>query len=307
MTPSSPSAPPGNPPPVDAKPLGNPFQKTDLLLDWSRSDIERRLGFKGGRFTSPGKTLSFILAMLMTVAFYAVVIITRQAWPPIEPYAVMFLERGPCPYPIMLLFFWAIALLMLKWRKSVLQMRTLGLPFMPQEPDFELTPATARSVRERMCSMVDNPHHFILLNRVDLALANLHNIGHAADVATILKIQAENDEAQVASSYGLIQGFMWAIPVLGFIGTVLGLSEAIGAFGGTIKAGGDMNAIRTSLESVTGGLATAFETTLVALVCALLLQLLVSFLQARESDFLDSCNDICHKHLAGKLRLAANS
>jgi biopolymer transport protein ExbB/TolQ len=186
-------------------------------------------------------------------------------------------------------------------------MRTLGLPFMPQEPDFELTPATARSVRERMCSMVDNPHHFILLNRIDLALANLHNIGHAADVATILKIQAENDEAQVASSYGLVQGFMWAIPVLGFIGTVLGLSEAIGAFGGTIKAGGDMNAIRSSLESVTGGLATAFETTLVALVCALLLQLLVSFLQARESDFLDSCNDICHKHLAGKLRLVTTS
>jgi biopolymer transport protein ExbB/TolQ len=122
-------------------------------------------------------------------------------------------------------------------------------------------------------------------------------------VAAIIKIQAENDEAQMASSYALTQGFLWAIPVLGFIGTVQGLSQAIGAFATTLAAGGDMVALRGSLQNVTGGLATAFETTLVALVCALILQLLVSWLQTRESEFLDDCNDICHKNVAGKLRL----
>ena len=71
----------------------------------------------------------------------------------------------------------------------------------------------------------------------------------------------------------------------------------------TLAAGADMAALRGSLQSVTAGLATAFETTLVALVCALILQLLVSWLQSRESDFLDICNDICHKNVAGKLRL----
>lgn len=32
------------------------------------------------------------------------------------------------------------------------------------------------------------------------------------------------------TSYALVQGFVWAIPVLGFIGTVVGLSQAIGGF-----------------------------------------------------------------------------
>jgi len=91
--------------------------------------------------------------------------------------------------------------------------------------------------------------------------------------------------------------------VLGFIGTVLGLGKAIGAFAGTLQAGGDITAIRTSLQEVTGGLSTAFDTTLVALVCALLLQMVVSLLQTAESEFLDACNDVCHKHVAGKLRL----
>lgn len=313
----NPSFPPPPPPPVPAPglddaaalaagaSLGSPFAPTPKMLDWSRSDIERRLGFKGGRFTTPGRTLTFVVALLLTVLFYTGIILVRQQWPAAQWFTAMFLERGPCPYPTMFLFFWALAMLLFKWSKLRLQRRALALPIMPQEPEFVLTPATARSVRERMCMMVDNPHHFVLCNRIDLALANLHNIGHAADVAAILKVQAENDDAQVAASYGIVQGFMWSIPVLGFIGTVLGLSQAIGAFTGTLQAGGDLTAIKASLKGVTGGLATSFETTLVALVCTLILQLVVSFLQSMESAFLDDCNDVCHKQVAGKLRLPA--
>lgn len=281
-------------------PPANPFTASPmLLLSWSRLDPERRIGFAGGRFTSPNKFLSLLIALLLTAGFYAALYI-----PAVPPWLNdMFTKRGPCPYPTMLLFFWALALLFIKWRKFSLQRRAASLPLMPQQPDFELTPSTARALRERMSGIVDNPSHFILLNRIDLALANLHNIGHTADVAAILKIQAENDEAQISSSYAMIQGFLWAIPVLGFIGTVQGLSQAISAFASTLAAGADMNALRGSLQNVTGGLATAFETTLVALVCALVLQLLVSWLQSLESEFLDLCNDICHKNVAGKLRL----
>jgi biopolymer transport protein ExbB/TolQ len=286
-----------------ALPSGNPYTGAEKVLDWSRSDIERRLGFKGGRFTAPGTLLSLIIGVLMTALFYTSLVLIQQKWPETHWFAAMFLERGPCPYPTMLLFFWAASMLWIKWRKLKLQRRALGLPLMPQDPEFVLTSTSAKEVRDRMCMMVDNPHHFLLFNRIDLALANLHNIGQASDVTAILKIQAESDEAQIASSYGIVQGFMWGIPVLGFIGTVLGLSQAIGAFTDTLQAGGDLAAIRASLKTVTGGLATAFETTLVALVCALILQMLVSFMQSAESQFLDDCNDVCHKHVAGKLRL----
>lgn len=286
-----------------ALPSGNPYASTEKVLDWSRSDVERRLGFKGGRFTAPGTLLSLIMGALLTALFYTGLVLIQQKWPETHWFAAMFLERGPCPYPTMLLFFWAASMLWIKWQKLKLQRRALGLPLMPQDPEFVLTSTSAKEVRERMCMMVDNPHYFVLFNRIDLALANLHNIGQASDVTAILKIQAESDEAQIASSYGIVQGFMWGIPVLGFIGTVLGLSQAIGAFTDTLQAGGDLAAIRASLKTVTGGLATAFETTLVALVCALILQMLVSFMQAAESQFLDDCNDVCHKHVAGKLRL----
>jgi len=125
------------------------------------------------------------------------------------------------------------------------------------------------------------------------------------DVSTILRAQAVNDEDQVASSYTLLNGLVWAIPVLGFIGTVQGLSMAIGQFTQTLQASGDVAVIRTSLQGVTAGLATAFETTLIALVFALVLQLWITFMQKREMAFLDECNDYCHSHVVSKLRLLA--
>lgn len=151
--------------------------------------------------------------------------------------------------------------------------------------------------------MVDHPRHFVLLNRIDRALSNLKNIGQVNDVSSILRAQAENDEDQVASSYTLLNGLVWAIPVLGFIGTVQGLSMAISQFTQTLQASGDISMIRSSLQGVTAGLATAFETTLIALVFALILQLWITFTQKREMSFLDECNDYCHSHIVSKLRL----
>lgn len=281
----------------------DPFERRDYQLNWGKTDLEQRLGFRGGRFTSANKLLSFISAALLTVAFYAFVTLAVKPNANWQWLSDMFLERGPTQYVTMFLFFWALSILFVKWRKLRFQQRALELAAIPNQADFILNPDSAPPVLERIHTLVDSTGNFLLLNRIERALSNLKNIGQISDVSDILKTQAEYDEQQVSSSYSFVSGFVWAIPVLGFIGTVLGLSVAIGSFSSTLKAGGDMDGIRTSLESVTLGLSTAFETTLVALVCALILQLLITFLQSRESEFLDDCNDYCHANVVSRLRL----
>ena len=91
--------------------------------------------------------------------------------------------------------------------------------------------------------------------------------------------------------------------MLGFIGTVIGLSEALGKFGKVLESSGDMGALRESLKGVTGGLATGFETTLLALLFALIIQLMAVFMQKKEYGFLDECIEYCHAHVVSKLRL----
>ncbi len=299
--PAIPQVAPPTEPPV---PPINPFTAEEFRLNWSKRDIEQRLGFRGGRFTSVNKWLTFLMGLFVTAIFFSILIFGLQRWSEAHWFTAMFLERGVAPYPTMLLFFWGVAILFVKSRKLNFQEEALTLSAVPQQPDFLLNRESARGVLSRIHSLVDSAGNFLLLNRIERALSNLQNIGQVNDVATILRNQADYDEEQIASSYGLVHSFLWAIPVLGFIGTVIGLRAAIGALGITLRAGGDLTAIREGLQAVTAGLATKFETTLVALICAVILQLMLAFLQSREGEFLDSCNDYCHAHVASKLKLA---
>ena len=277
-----------------------------VTLNWLEEDIENRIGvLKAGRYTSANKLLGFALAVVFTAAFFVLLVYVFALTPYLQPFAIVFIRPGNLytTGPAMFFFFWATSLLVLKGRKLKFQERALGLAAVPQHPEFVLNEASAKAVLERIHQLVDHPRHFILLNRIDRALSNLRNLGGLGDVSTILKGQAENDENQIASSYTLISGMVWAIPVLGFIGTVQGLSTAIGNFTKTLASSEDLAAVKANLQHVTGGLATAFETTLVALVAALIIQLYLTSLQKKETDFLDECSDYCHQHVIAKLRL----
>jgi biopolymer transport protein ExbB/TolQ len=287
--------------PIIAEPLD---EKPDVLA-WSQSDVENRFGFKGARYTSVNHGFAFLIGALLAGVLYALMIFVFIHLPIISKVATMFMRPTNqfAVIPATVFFFWGVAILALKGRKVQFQERALQLSAVPAQPEFILTETTAATVLARIHALVDNPRHFILLNRIDRALSNFKNIGQVNDVSSILRAQAENDEDQVASSYVVVNGLVWGIPVLGFIGTVLGLSLAIGRFTSTLQAAGDLDLIRSSLQGVTSGLATAFETTLIALSFTLMLQLGITFHQKREMAFLDECNDYCHSHIVSKLRL----
>jgi biopolymer transport protein ExbB/TolQ len=81
---------------------------------------------------------------------------------------------------------------------------------------------------------------------------------------------------------------------------------AIGEFGMVLQQGGDMQALTGSLQTVTGGLATAFETTLVALVLALFLHLWATAMRKAEEELLYSCSEYCSQNIVGHLRMTFN-
>jgi biopolymer transport protein ExbB/TolQ len=276
-----------------------------ILLAWTQGDIENRFGFKGGRYTSVNHAFAFLLGVLASGIVYALMAFVFIRFTGLSTIAAIYMRPSNqfAVIPATLFFFGGLAVLILKGKKIKFQERALKLSAVPAEPEFVLNETTAATVLTRIHSLVDHPRHFVLLNRIDRALSNFKNIGQVNDVSAILRAQAENDEDQVASSYTIVNGLVWAIPVLGFIGTVLGLSLAIGRFTATLQAAGDLTLIRASLQGVTGGLATAFESTLVALTFTLILQLVITFQQKREMSFLDECNDYCHSHIVSKLRL----
>jgi biopolymer transport protein ExbB/TolQ len=273
-------------------------EPTPVPLSWSRLDFEQRLGFRGARFTRVNNLLGFILACILAVAFYAALLPFRETM-----FAVMFFDRGPTQYAAVLLTAWSVVILFIKWRKLQLQRRALAYEVVPASHEFVLSSATVDQVTDRIYATVDDPRRFVLFNRISIALSNLRNLGRVSDVDDILRAQGEQDEGAMETSYALVQGFVWAIPVLGFIGTVLGLSDAIAAFSGVLGAAKEIEEISGALRGVTAGLATAFETTLVALVAALFIQLALTGLKKAEEEFLDDCGEYCLRHVVGRLRI----
>lgn len=77
---------------------------------------------------------------------------------------------------------------------------------------------------------------------------------------------AENLVGELRDWVSLFSYVAWLLPVLGFIGTVIGISQAVGPLGRLIEE----NKIDTkAMSEVLGGLGTAFDTTLVGLLATI--------------------------------------
>jgi len=273
-------------------------------------DLERRIGFSGGRFTGPKPLPAFLAGSILTVVFYALVMWIDPHVPLAQPVTRAFLRQANLwtVVPLCLLFFSSVALLVGKILKLGVQKKAMGWAVVPASADFVLNENTAEAVLQRIQELVDQPDQFVILNRIERGLSNLHYLGQVSEVSSVLRGQAEDDEKTVASSFTLLQGLVWAMPVLGFVGTAQGLAFAMGRFRLVLgEQGTDLAAIKQSLQEVTLGLSTSFETTLVALVFALAIQVWITFRQRAELEFLDSCNDYCQRFVISKLRLATGS
>ena len=259
-----------------------------MILSYARNDIERLCGFKSKKLTMVNYIFTCIIGLLMGILFYALLM-------PFYGRDIQLIDmffhggtanRSCVPYFTVFLTCWAIAVLLVKMLKLKNQRKAFELNILPEDPNFVLTPRTARE----------------MLDRIDLALGNLKNLGNVTGVSECLNSQANNDEDYLANSYTILNGFIWAIPVLGFIGTVIGLSEAVGGFGQVVSKGAEIEELKTALGGVTSGLAVAFETTLIALVLALIVQLFAKFVNNQEELFMDECADYCNRNIVAKMK-----
>ena len=280
--------------------------KKGYLFDWKRMDPEAKLGIPAKKYTGVNPIWAFFLGIVLTVFFYG------SLYPFWQLNSIQFINmffpggaenRSWIPIGTTFLSMWCLAFLMIKYRKIKIQQKVFSLNILPATQGFILSPDNSSVVQRLIDEQVYHASGFIALNRIQKTLANLKNIGRVSDVSSVLNDLALADEKYIEGTYTLPKGLIWAIPVTGFIGTVLGLSEAVGGFGKVLSGGASMDVLKQSLGGVTGGLAVAFETTLIALVAALLLQLLMTMIMQREEDLMDECGNYCYQNIVSRLKM----
>jgi biopolymer transport protein ExbB/TolQ len=276
----------------------------DAVLRFARVDPEARLGMPVGRYTTPAFSTGLLSALALMAVVYGAAFPFRdtEAGATVWKYLTAF-DR----IPIAIAFFscWSIAIIVIKLLKVRAQRMALRVRFAPDDPEWHISRATAMQVVEAIEGAVEGTERFMYLHRVTGALRIVRNVGRVGDLDEMLSSRADDDELQVDGGYVAVKGFIWAIPVLGFIGTVLGLTEAIGRFAGVLNnRNADLQSLTMQLTQVIGGLDTAFVTTGEGLVMALIIHLMLTAARRVDDALLDECRDACARHVTGRVRVA---
>jgi biopolymer transport protein ExbB/TolQ len=238
-----------------------------------------------------------LLAVALTTVFYLAVVRPLQ-----ETYfGQLFAERGWVPYAISFLSFWALSLLAGKYRRLRKQSQALAVDLLPRTIGERITPANAPAFSSYVQGSARELGEGFLPDRVRRALEHFSARARVQETVELLRNQAESDEAVVESSYTMLRVFIWAIPILGFIGTVLGIGASVGGFSESVANAADLDVMKNSIGTVTAGLGVAFDTTLLALVMSVLIMFPTSSLQKAEEDFLARVEEYCGRHLIARL------
>jgi biopolymer transport protein ExbB/TolQ len=175
---------------------------------------------------------------------------------------------------------WALAIIGYKtWhtrRERALLARDLvnvpdGMRILPEDTREYARPIEALPPAEAECLL---PRALLVSLYRFGATRNVQDVSEAA--RTVCGAEAERLDSELS----MLRYIAWAIPAIGFIGTVRGIGDALGEA---------HRAVTGDVSGVTEGLGTAFNSTLAALLISIVLMFLLHQLQlAQERLVLDS-------------------
>lgn len=142
------------------------------------------------------------------------------------------------------------------------------------------------------------PETSVVRQMVQRALAQYQGSKSWSQANEVLKATTEEMQHRVELGYTTVRYLSWLIPTLGFIGTVLGIANALESVGLLTPEDFEQAAF---LPEVVGELGIAFSTTLVALILSGILIFFASFMQAEEEKFITDVFGDCVDNLLNKL------
>jgi len=234
--------------------------------------------------------------LLCTVAFYGLL----RLWPG-AGISQLFANRGWVPYVITAISAWALALLAAKMHRLRQESQVLDRSLVPPTESGRLQPDDAAGALAALRAQPPAIRESFLARRLERALRHFESRRRAVEVVEHLAAESRADEVRVDASYSLVRVFVWVVPTLGFIGTVIGIGSAVGGFSETLEAAASLDAMKESIGSVTSGLGVAFDTTLLALVMSILIMFPANAVQRVEEGLLGAVDEYCSDHLVQRL------
>ncbi|MCL2347019.1 MAG: MotA/TolQ/ExbB proton channel family protein [Planctomycetaceae bacterium] len=213
---------------------------------------------------------------------------------------IRYCAMHPIEYSITIMFFIGMAGLAIKffdvrrlWGRT--KAGPILEPFGEQRIECRETPRLLRQVAENVKKHGESLH----AARLKTILNNIHHADSAEKLDDDLRCLADDEYSRAESDYGLTKMIIWAIPILGFLGTVVGIAMAMAELA--------PQALEESLPKVMEGLTVAFDTTALALALSMVVYFSQFLLWRDEQKLLDETSRLVDAELRGRFVLSGAS
>ena len=185
------------------------------------------------------------------------------------PVLIKDFEQEAC----FILMFWALAIMGYKAVKVVRERRLLDVDLVPVADGMRILPEDTREFARQVQQLPDEQQRMLLPRALLNALRRFNSTHSIQDVSSSTNTICESEAERLESELSMIRYISWAIPSIGFIGTVRGIGEAL--------AQAD-KAVQGDIAGVTQSLGVAFNSTFIALLISIFLMFLVHQLQLMQ-------------------------
>ncbi|MEM7100314.1 MAG: MotA/TolQ/ExbB proton channel family protein [Pseudomonadota bacterium] len=169
-----------------------------------------------------------------------------------------------------ILMFWAIAIMGLKARAAFAERNLLNQEFVQISEGMSILPEDTREHTRPIQALPEDQQESLLPRTLLAALHRFSSTRNVQDVSEAVKSVCDAESDRLDSELSMVRYIAWAIPSIGFIGTVRGIGEALGQA---------YRAVEGDIAGVTTSLGVAFNSTFIALVISIVLMFLMHQLQ----------------------------
>jgi biopolymer transport protein ExbB/TolQ len=193
-----------------------------------------------------------------------------------------------------ILMLWALAILAYKGVRTAREHRLLGLELVPLAEGTRILPEDAREYARQIQALPEDTRRLLLPRTLLQALQRFSATRNIQDVSQTARAVCEVESDRLDSELSMVRYIAWAIPSIGFIGTVRGIGDALAQA---------HKAVDGDLTGVTRSLGVAFNSTLIALLLSLLLMFLLHQLQLQQERLALDTETYVDQHLIQHLQV----
>jgi biopolymer transport protein ExbB/TolQ len=172
-----------------------------------------------------------------------------------------------------ILLIWALSIMGYKGRQVMREQRLLEDELLAIPEGTSVLPEDARQYSRSVESLPRAEQEFLLPRTLLTALQRFATTGSIQAVSDTIKEQCEVESDRLDSELSMVRYIAWAIPSIGFIGTVRGIGDALGQA---------YKAVEGDISGVTVSLGVAFNSTFVALVLSIIIMFALHQLQLAQ-------------------------